>query len=378
VIPKSIVIPHKWDDLHKLFLDFYDPLTTNEERGAWLGEQLGSVLRVRRAVGLRDSHPMWTSGAQTGVSKPFSWGPGFMVFHEFFSRLATATTCTAQDMAAAKNVTLLVGTVTCRSDEPSGALQVMYGDPCSQVFFTNELNVGNRSAMEHIFGQLLEQLDNGMLTLCPALLGVMLEDPGCWLLCFLVDLLKSRGIRLGSTFQALPGTVLSKLTNLGLDVRDHMRCWDGGATFFTCSQGRVHWVDMLAPVWTNSRGELISSDAWNASHEFSSYSNGDLCQFGNYELCSCGLVRRTGEKPVKNTIDPRIEVLTRVIPGVFHLKLTPVTATVYSLCERSNEAVSLVESLYSVSNVVWKSKIKLYRGKLRPQVGTDSGGLSNV
>lgn len=69
---------------------------------------------------------------------------------------------------------------------------------------------------------------------------------------------------------------------------DHMRCWDGGATFITCPAGTKHLLDGLS--WCYSiDGKLISDDYFSVTFPFFRYWNGDYCQIENdYKLCQCG------------------------------------------------------------------------------------------
>jgi hypothetical protein len=74
----------------------------------------------------------------------------------------------------------------------------------------------------------------------------------------------------------------------GQRVRDWMRCWDGGATFYTCEYGNRHLVDMLAAVAVVD-GQLISSDLFNLAQPFVNYANGDRVTLYTAGHCRCGL-----------------------------------------------------------------------------------------
>jgi len=68
---------------------------------------------------------------------------------------------------------------------------------------------------------------------------------------------------------------------------DSMRCWDGGATFFTCKYNNYHLMDNLS--WVDSKeNKLISTDYFSFSAPFINYWNGDLCEIeNNYKQCMC-------------------------------------------------------------------------------------------
>lgn len=69
---------------------------------------------------------------------------------------------------------------------------------------------------------------------------------------------------------------------------DHMRCWDGGASFFTCREGRYHLLDNLS--WCEEyEGKLLSTDYFSVPSPFIRYWNGDLARIGSdYQKCNCG------------------------------------------------------------------------------------------
>lgn len=70
---------------------------------------------------------------------------------------------------------------------------------------------------------------------------------------------------------------------------DHMRCYDGGANFFTCKFGTYHLNDHLSWVEQGPDNKMISTDYFNMVSPFVNYWNGDLCEIENeYQLCNCG------------------------------------------------------------------------------------------
>ena len=75
-------------------------------------------------------------------------------------------------------------------------------------------------------------------------------------------------------------------------ICDHMRCWDGGATFFTCKHNNYHLCDNLS--WSEEiDGKLITTDYFSLPSPFVNYWNGDLCKIENkYKRCQCGRLYR--------------------------------------------------------------------------------------
>lgn len=77
--------------------------------------------------------------------------------------------------------------------------------------------------------------------------------------------------------------------SLGIRWRDHMRCWDGGATFIMCEHGNRHWLDFSAVVSVDEEGHLISTDLWNLAQRHVSHRTGDIITWRRGQRCRCGL-----------------------------------------------------------------------------------------
>lgn len=99
---------------------------------------------------------------------------------------------------------------------------------------------------------------------------------------------------LSNTCEPLKVQDAASLKELGLidDWCDHMRCWDGGASFLTCKHGRYHLLDNLS--WCRSvEGRLVSTDYFSLPSPFVNYWNGDHAEIGDvYERCECGRAYR--------------------------------------------------------------------------------------
>jgi hypothetical protein len=72
------------------------------------------------------------------------------------------------------------------------------------------------------------------------------------------------------------------------NIKDYMRCWDGGATFYTCRYYNKHWLDYLSDIHVENN-ELISTDLWNNAQLFIDYKNGDKIYWERKGKCECGL-----------------------------------------------------------------------------------------
>lgn len=90
----------------------------------------------------------------------------------------------------------------------------------------------------------------------------------------------------------LPYDASYLMSGYAKNICDHMRCWDGGATFFTCKNKRYHLMDNLS--WCEEVDEmLVSTDYFSLPSPFVYYWNGDFCKIGNrYNRCDCGRLYR--------------------------------------------------------------------------------------
>lgn len=78
-------------------------------------------------------------------------------------------------------------------------------------------------------------------------------------------------------------------------ICDHMRCWDGGATFYTCRERNYHLMDNLS--WVEEiEGKMVCTDYFNLASPFVRYWNGDHCRVAKeYQRCDCGRLYREFE-----------------------------------------------------------------------------------
>jgi phenylacetate-coenzyme A ligase PaaK-like adenylate-forming protein len=82
---------------------------------------------------------------------------------------------------------------------------------------------------------------------------------------------------------------------------DHMRSWDGGATFMTCRHYRYHIIDYLTYV-EEVDGKLVSTDFLNLGTSFVRFWNGDRCRISNeWNICECGRYYRQFEFQGRNS-----------------------------------------------------------------------------
>jgi hypothetical protein len=73
---------------------------------------------------------------------------------------------------------------------------------------------------------------------------------------------------------------------------DNMRCWDGGATFYTCRYNTYHLMDSLSWAYSDNH-KLRTYDYFSIPSPFVNYWNGDYAEIGDsYQRCDCGRAYR--------------------------------------------------------------------------------------
>lgn len=141
-------------------------------------------------------------------------------------------------------------------------------------------------------------------------------------------------------------------------VCDHMRCWDGGASFFTCREGNYHLMDNLS--WCEEiGGRLVSTDYFNFASPFVKYWSGDVCRIGrSLSRCDCGRLYREFEFVDNRPFslrgvclrDLKERMLSLGIPGIKQVRCYADSVNVVSsraLSEIEKSAISSLESRFS-------------------------------
>jgi hypothetical protein len=137
------------------------------------------------------------------------------------------------------------------------------------------------------------------------------------------------------------------------DICDHMRCWDGGASFFTCRERNYHLMDNLS-FCEEVDGKLVSTDYFNLASPFYRYWNGDYCSISeSYQRCDCGRLYREFEflesRPfsLKGTCMNEIKnaIKAKDIEGIRQVRCSTDFLDVVSTRELSEEEKSAISSV---------------------------------
>lgn len=94
------------------------------------------------------------------------------------------------------------------------------------------------------------------------------------------------------TGEAASDGLVSHLRGLGLSVRDTMKVWNGGAGFYTCPHGGLHWDDFTARYDWSASPELVTTDLFNLAQPFHRVPTGDRVTVSDAGPCPCGLRRQ--------------------------------------------------------------------------------------
>jgi hypothetical protein len=105
------------------------------------------------------------------------------------------------------------------------------------------------------------------------------------------------------------------------NICDHMRCWDGGATFYTCKHRNYHLMDNLS--WVEEiDGKMICTDYFNLASPFVRYWNGDYCRISTeYQRCDCGRLYREFEFMESRPFSLKGVCMSEIKSGLKELKI---------------------------------------------------------
>lgn len=268
---KSLGVARSFD-LELLKAAFREWKTVDDEaRAAYVRSRL-NIVENYKLTAYDDANLMQTSGSSTGAVRKYRWGPCYQAMFDFFEWLkfgeldcstfvhvrlsGTGPSITVKDLPIANNAMLSVRTNWIASGNNSAIFMDKLRLTCGS----------GRDIVVWTIPSFLEEFKD---------LELPVPD-GKKLVVF-------------STGEKLSQHLRDSIAARGVDVRDVMRCWDGGATFITCAHGNKHWIDLVSKVETEDDGRLVSNDLFNLSQCFLRYRNGDVVDWHRGEKCDCGL-----------------------------------------------------------------------------------------
>lgn len=105
---------------------------------------------------------------------------------------------------------------------------------------------------------------------------------------FISDFFNKKTCTFAFTSSAITKEHEDLFKTLDINYKDYMRCWDGGATYYTCKYKNKHWAEFSSIINFNN-DKLISTDLWNISQKFINYWNKDKLTSKNLGKCECGM-----------------------------------------------------------------------------------------
>jgi hypothetical protein len=88
--------------------------------------------------------------------------------------------------------------------------------------------------------------------------------------------------------------VKRSIESKGKTVLDTMRIWNGGASFYTCKYGGLHWNTMVSRLQIKD-GSLFASDLWNCAQLFWEVETSDNLVINDIGICKCGLIKQEND-----------------------------------------------------------------------------------
>lgn len=288
-------------------------------------------LEVVRREGGRHDGPTLRSFGTTGRPKEYRWGPGFKAVDDFFHALVF------QGSRFRRAVRVQVNWLASTGRENTVKWIPTPGHP---TVATVQVGVNNPGFVP----KLRDALAGHDAMFCPSGFDALDRLIG-------LEQHLDRGSLLVFTGEPLPVTLRDRLAGGGWDVRDQMRSWDGGATFYTCPSGMTHWADVLACVGVDGE-RLVSTDLMNLAQPHIDYWNGDRVAVEAVD-CPCG-----SPSGVRLNFQSRDAVpLVRAAAGMMHSYQT--LASLLQVAADRAGAGPVVASAFGVEGVEVGRKIEI-------------------
>lgn len=238
---------------------------SDEAKAAYRQARMG-IISAHSTSSQRPPCVLMNTAGSTGISKAYTWGPNFEAMDRFFHKLVfngsvlSTATLTVKEVGSGKCSVSVIPT-------PG-----FYAYQKQVVVTVGECN------QESIMDTLKKELSCcnviSSSSFVNALKGVAnLEEA------------MTRGSILALTGEPFDYEIERRMPKVR--VVDQMRCWDGGATFYTCGYGGRHWVEAVAEVHVDG-DELVSTDLFNISQPHIAYRNGDRVKMHQGGRCACG------------------------------------------------------------------------------------------
>ena len=198
-----------------------------------------------------------TSGSSSCKPLKYKWGPNFIEHYNFYNKLFY---------------------------ESQNFIRVymMPFEKNSYARHKNSINFGINDGMPLNREKKMQDMH---IVMNPEVLYLYMKKYGD----ILEDFFNKKNCIFSFTGSPLKDEHLNLFENYEMKCKDHMRCWNGGATYFTCKFFNKHWLDISSIVEIENQN-LISTDLWNSAQQFIKYKNNDRLISEKLGPCDCGLL----------------------------------------------------------------------------------------
>lgn len=213
--------------------------------------------KIKKFQNLKNFKNIKTSGSSSCCPKKYKWGPDYHKHFHFYNNIF-------YDNQEFKNFYML-------------------------PHIDNSYKINKESISLGFFNGVAKNLDrvlkNIHITCNPEVLFIHIKKYGD----FLDNFFDKKSCIFCFTGSALQNEHKKLFADIGLTYKDFMRCWDGGATYFTCKYLNKHWANFSSIIKIENQ-KLISTDLWNLAEPFVDYWNKDVLTSENTKWCECGLM----------------------------------------------------------------------------------------
>jgi hypothetical protein len=259
---------------------------------------------VKNCAGLfyDDSRRMKTSGSSNGVVNEYRWGPCMHEFFLFHYRLCFGHI--NHDGLAYLNL----------NGSEWRLKSIVYGDT-KLLIISGAHGVSDDKVLETIHNEFRSPI----IWMMPTQLEIMIKRESTML-----DKLIDKYQCFHCTGEICSSFVKEYMKSKNVLLLDTMRIWNGGATFYTCCYGGLHWNDMASIVQIKD-GHLFTSDLWNLAQPFWDVDTGDNLEIHDDGECLCGLRRQRNEwkERVYTYKTPKGYVSYDQLRNVFYKSVSP-------------------------------------------------------
>jgi hypothetical protein len=215
-----------------------------------------------------------TSGSSTGLVKKYYWGPNFDQAFMFHDHLCFGDVDTNLILEIYFTFTKEVFSIDKGKERNKYQSFVVYCNPSNINYQKIEQFAKSKLEKKQVLIRILPTQCN---------ISILRNDS-------FFENFNPKKYVFQSTGETCSQEVKYYFKNLGLQLRDTMKVWNAGASFYTCKFGSLHWDDFTCQYHhSNNSKKLVCTDLFNLSQVFHLMPTGDKVQINKIGTCECGL-----------------------------------------------------------------------------------------